>query len=404
MEGRALGLGKNLFGCPRAFFATGFFRDRPFDGQRGAFILKTNFGLAPTHFFRRPGDPDNSDVTGGVAVENYRRWAFFIGDIFPRLPVGNPTFDQYGFWVTKFEKNNMGVQWSFRYYLTGELWNNSIVARGSCLGSYRVRGNSHRAGLAVTGSYGLDGQERHAFVSMIDRSTGTEIWRTPCPSEFPIDEGYAIVYDPSQGRYFMVGSAHDDNNGIWMYTAVVRDDGVFLGSNIHAVGPGAGFRDMMARDVCLSLSEGRAVAVGYVEVLEQGIPVMRTFAAELAIQPNTVAIWARFYQESISDIRSSEAIQPLRGRSPNTPGYLITTGGQLSQAEESSRDAQVIKIRPNGILGPSVNCGVIDFDLTPVRQQTRPPIFQIAREDFPWMRIPIPSHQQTDLSASSCEN
>ncbi len=409
LEGRALGFKTGIFCVPRAFFATGFFRPLSI-GQginRGAFILRTNNGLAPTHFFRRPGDPDHANFTEGVSVENYSRYAFFIGHTSPQLLTGDPQLDFFGFWVSKFRANNMGIQWSNRYFLMGDHWDDRVVAHGTCLGAYRVGNQSPRPGLAVTGSYGPNNSSslRHAFISMIDRSTGNEIWRTPCPSELNFDEGLDIVYDPSSRRYFMVGYARDDNNGIRMYTATVRDDGVFLGSSLHTPGPAGAFRNMIARSVCLSLNQGHAVVTGYVHVLEQGVPVAKTFAAEMTIQPNSNAVWVRCYLESIADDntgRSSEAIQAIQGDAL-TAGYLIVGGGQLNQAAPNTRDAQALKIRLDGTLTP-INCKVANMELGTLPQQAPRPEFQFRREEYQWERIPLPRHQAIDLRFSPCEN
>ncbi len=407
LEGRALGMKKNVFGTPNAFFVTGFFRPVGIAGgiNRGAFILRTNSGLAPTHFFRRPGDPDHANFTEGVSVENFRNYSFFVGQTSPQIVTGDPALDFYGFWVSKFQANNMGIQWSNRYFLTGDNWDDRVVAKESCLGLYRIGNQPPRAGLAVTGSYGPndDAALRHAFISMIDRSTGNEIWRTPCPSELRFDEGLDVVYDPSSRRYFMVGYARATDNSIRLYTAAVRDDGVFLGSSLHTPGPAGTFRDMMARAVCLSFNQGHAVVTGYVQVLENGNTVAKTFAAEMTIQPNSTVVWARYYLESAADEvtgRSAESIQPIQG-GPLTSGYLIIGGGQLNQAAPNTRDAQALKIRPDGTLG-ALNCKVIDIALGSFPQQATVPGLQFKTEDYPWVRIPLPKHQRIDLSDSSC--
>ena len=409
LQGHSLGIRRNFFWFPRSYYVTGIFKDDPSDIQTGVFILRTNAACVPTHFFRRPGDPAQANITRGMAVENYRRWSFFIGDTRPQIVTGNQNLDFHGFWVSRFRSgNNMAVDWSFRYFLTGDHWNNSITAKGSCLGTYRTSNGSLRAGIAVTGSYStLDRPvEQHTFVSMIDRNTGTEIWRTACPSELRIDQGVDIVYDSSQGRYFVVGFSRDDNHGTRVYTAIVRNDGTFLGSSIHNPGPGANFRNMIARSVCLSLNKGHAVITGFIEVIEQGDPVPRAFAVEVAIQPNTVSTWANYYQESLSDIvgiRSTETIRPLRRRARSTRGYLITTGGQLIQKEGSSRDAQLIKIEPDGTLG-SVGCKVIGFELESNPQQATRPEFNFRQENYPWVRTNTPLHQRINLSTTFCED
>lgn len=396
LEGRSLGLGRGRLGFRRIWFVTGRIRSQPPSLQSGAFILRTANGGIPTHFLLRPANPGYPRSEEGINVENHRLNLFVAGNSRPLLLTGN---DTTYFWATRLNAN-MHVQWSYRYFLTSSTWNDFTIREG-CLGMHQSNTGSLNQGLAMTGYYGLINQlGRHTFITMINTNGGNEVWRRACPSEWEIDEGLDIVYSPATRRYFIVGYAQRQDGVRRLYTAVVRNDGMFLGSAIHDITPDSTFRNMAARAVCLSLSHDRAVVTGYLEVFEGGVYVPRTFIAEMTIQPNPTIIWAYYYQESSPDAtaRSSESIQPVPQSGHITSGYLVTTGGQLSNT--TSRDAQFIKITPLGNV--TNNCRNLRIMLTPRIQQSLAPLFQFTRDRFPWLNVQLPLHQQVDLRNTSC--
>lgn len=368
-----------------------------------AFLLRTLSTGAPSVYLRKAKLDQNRREIGMVLEEDDHNITFVAGNsaagfISPAAPPPAPTH----FWAARFDGTIANPPlWSFHYF-PNDSSNYHFVVQEGCLGYYKGK-TAPRRGLALTGYYYRTGENaRHAFVSMIDFITGQEMWRVACPSGMNTEEGLDILYDPNGQRYFVVGYALNPAGRRRMYTAVVHYDGLFAGGSYHETG-NQNLVDMVARDVCLAIDGRHAAVTGYVYLGGTGPAPYKTFASELTIEPGATALWTKYYEESYSDLRGSEAIQRVPDGLQSSPGYVITTGGTLFHDPPVTRDAQLIKIDPGGDLGPlQARCEITRIALDPVMRDPRQISFRSRLNRIRWYQERI-RFQRVEVERSSCE-
>ncbi|MCC6459108.1 MAG: hypothetical protein IT260_01480 [Saprospiraceae bacterium] len=347
LRGRALGFDPENTINPIGFHITGN-TGNSLSYPDAAFLLRTNAnGQSPVAW--RKATRDKEEI--GMVVEEIHGNVLVAGN---STPIGINTGNRNKhFWAARFIGNlSSPPQWSF--YYTAEDTTRHFVIHEGCMGRYKTAAGGTSFGLALSGYYyPQNGTGRHTFVSLIDWNSGVEIWRTACPSGVDEDEGIDIVQDPESLVFLVVGYARKTDGQKRMYSCAVDQSGVFLGGSIHGISVPDNFRDMVARDVCLSVEPKKAVATGYV-VTGPGQGDIKTFALQLSIEPASVLDWTYYFPESFSDLSGSEAINRSMSPAGGTAHYLITTGGRLYTGDDTSRDAQVIKILFNGTLDPAL--------------------------------------------------
>lgn len=400
LQGRSIAAGPDV---QSGVHLTGFWYKRNLFSPSTAFLLQTDAQTRPLRCFRKVTPAGYSER--GMAVERLNTDVLVAGNT-ARLPVFLPVPSPKAvrgpahFWAARFDQN-MNLLWSFNYFSADTA---DFVVQEACTGYYLDQQNAKRDGFALTGYYIRKGERaRHTFVSMLDAATGREIWRTSClAAGIASDEGFDLVQSDRSGRYFVVGYAQKSSGGgRRMFSSVVEPTGVYVGSSFHEISPELG-REIVARDVCMSITApDQAVVTGYLIRPQGSIADIKTFAAELPVEPKSVAAWCVYYDLSFSDLRGSEAIVPVPEGKAGKPGYLITTGGRLYHVPLPDGDGQVLKIEPSkGLLE---NCPVTRFEPIPfVPEPLRPPLrFSAKRSTWKRDKLVYVEMQPFD---STCEH
>lgn len=392
LEGRSLG--STNFIPSGGYHMTGFWTKNQILSPATAFLLKTNWACQPQKCVKKV---TNGFSELGMVVEETNKDVLVAGNGTPQImlqPFPAPPLRAPGrFWAARFD-GNMSKVWAFDYL---SLDTAQFVIHEGCMGVYLAKDNEKRPGLALTGYYIKKGEKtRHTFVSMIDYQTGQEVWRTPCRTfGIAISEGFDLVQDTESLLFFVVGYARKSVDGVKkMFTAVVNPSGSYLGGAYHEIPPNWNVREMVARDVCLSIKTGYAVATGYA-----GLPDAKAFAVELKISVPAPANWAAYYELSYPDLRGSESIVSFKGNNNFTPGYFITTGGRLYHVPAGTKDAQVIKIRPDGLFDI---CPAKELRLDPQPLEPLKPPLKFRQDRSVWKRDKVKSNFDL-LESTKCD-
>jgi len=391
-------------GPTKNFYVTGLDR-AAISTYSNAFLLQTGPPANMASRYIAKLKSEKSRLDWGVSLEEDDHHITFVaGNSQPGILRFLKTQPGY-FWAARFDGNltNKPV-WSYHYFVSDTARLHFSIAE-SCLGAYQIPRGLENRGLAVVGHYYRQGEKnRHTFVSMIDFNSGKEIWRTTCPSDFPVDAGESIVYDPIHKWYVIAGYATGNDGRKRLYLCIVDNAGNFLGGNVFEASPGNRIADIHARDLCISRGKKSVVATGYIAREESGIKVYKTFAAELPLDIRMATpLWAYYYEESFPDLPGSEAIREIASPDNFSPGYLITTGGRLGRQTTGNSDAQILKTDPSGTIDPlREKCGMKEIKLDPQIQQTQARRFKFTQKRIGWItgRAYV---EEVSIESTSCE-
>lgn len=230
---------------------------------------------------------------------------------------------------------NGTVTWVNRYVSPG---GDDISPIESCNGIRRFKGGFTVNVVAVTSKWEQAGVVQ-TFVSLLNANTGNEIWRKTYLSNGTADKGNAIVQNPNNLRYMVVGASIDagGNQDLWVFT-INGFSGNLIGGNTYDLG--ANYPDFTGRDVCMSLTGNTAVIAG---MLHENTPIggiRRTFALELPFNTAAVPAWFFSYTDSEPNPVGMESILASQGIPGLAPaGYFITTDAFLSGATFTDQHA-----------------------------------------------------------------
>ena len=219
---------------------------------------------------------------------------------------------QSGIMAGRFTSNG-NLSWGYRYRFNG---GQIYHVNGSCNGTATFFTTIPTVAITGRVEY-IDNSRTLAFC--INANTGEELFRRQINSANDSDEGHDILQDPVSKNFMIVGQTRTSSTKTSLWVVNINSVSGFpatTGGTVYAT-PGS-TTNLIARSVCLSVSDNSAIIGGY----NNGYGCI----IKLPFTDNAAFSWARQYPASggTFNLKSGD-IARVEAIGATTRGYLLTT-------------------------------------------------------------------------------